>query len=228
VGAGDGGSGDLGGVAVAQIRSRRQSRNNYPLTLRLTRVVFCAVMALLLSAGLLLAAIAAGLWYSTRKSRKYWKLLARIGAVALAFLSALTFFVLFLFSGALCGRYDFPRVSSADGRLIAQVSEKDCGAVDSFHSSVQLWRDRRGLSARLFGKQENSTIVFTIGHDPRLLALEWKGAKKLLIHYPNDSERLAEFRCQSQWDDVQIECIAYTPDYNKPVAQMPPVKRGFW
>lgn len=183
-------------------------------------------MALLLVSGLLLAAIAVALWYLARKSGKYWKLSARIGAAALACISALTL-LLFLFSGAMCGRYNFPPVSSADGRLIAQVSEEDCGAVDSFHSSVQLWRDNRDIFSKLFGKREHSKTVFTVGHDPRLLKLEWT-AKTLLIQYPNDSRSAGEFHCQSQWDDVQIECIAYSPDYTKPVAKMPPVKRWLW
>jgi hypothetical protein len=183
-------------------------------------------MVLLLSAGLL-AAVAFALWYVTRKSRRYWKLSARVVAVALTCISALTL-LLFLFTAGMCGRYDFPSVSSADGRLIAQVSEEDCGAMDSFHSSIQLWREKQGTSAHLFGKRRHSMTVFTVGHDPRLLELEWKDARTLLIRYPNDSRNLDEFRCQSRWDDVQIECIAYTPDYSKPAVEMPPVKRGLW
>jgi len=184
-------------------------------------------MVLLLLAAVLLAAIALALWYVTRKCHRYWKLSARVGAVVLACISALTL-LLFLFSGAMCGRYDFPPLSSVDGLLIAQVSEEDCGAVDSFHSSIQLWREKRGIAAHLFGKRERLMTVFTIGHDPRLLEIEWKGAKTLLIRYPNDSRSLDEFRCQSRWDDVQIKCIAYPPDYSKPVAEMPPVKRWLW
>jgi hypothetical protein len=188
-------------------------------------MVSCAVMVLLLSTGLL-AAVAVALWYVTRKSQRYSKLSARIGAVALACISALTL-LLFVFRGVMCGRCDFPPVSSADGRLIAQVSEEDCGAADSFHSSVQLWREKQGTLAHPFGKREHSMTVFTVGHDPRLLELEWKG-RMLLIHYPNDSRSLAEFRCQSKWADVQIECIAYKPDYSKPAAKIPPVKRWLW
>jgi hypothetical protein len=182
---------------------------------------------LLLVAGLCLVAIAVSLWYWTRNSRTQWKVLARIGAVALAGISALTL-LLFLFSGAMCGRYDFDPVSSSDGRLMAQVSEEDCGAVDSFHSSVQLWRENRDIFSKLFGKRGYSKTVFTVGHDPRLLKLEWKSARTMLIQYPNDSRSLGEFRCQTQWDDVQIECVAYTPDYSKPVGKMPPVKRWLW
>jgi len=183
-------------------------------------------MALLILAGLLIA-VAVALWHLTRNSRWHWKLLARIAAGAVACSSALIL-LLFLFSGAMCGRYDFPPASSADGRWVAQVSEEDCGAVDSFHSSVQLWRDRRGFFAHLLRKREHSTTIFTVGHDPRLLKLEWKDAKTLLFQYPNDSRSAGEFRCQSQWDDIQIECLAYTPDYTKPVEKMPPVKRWLW
>jgi hypothetical protein len=186
-------------------------------------------MALLILAALLVG-VAVALWYLSRNARWQWKLLARIAASAVACSSALIL-LLFLFGGAMCGRYDFPPASSADGRWVAQVSEEDCGAVDSFHSSVQLWRDKQGSSAHLLGKREHSTTVFTVGHDPRLLKLEWKDAKTLLIQYPqypNDSRSASEFRCQSQWDDIQIECIAYTPDYRKPVGEMPPVKRWLW
>jgi hypothetical protein len=70
--------------------------------------------------------------------------------------------------------------------------------------------------------------IFTVGHDPRLLKLESKDAKTLLIQYPNDSRRANEFRCLSEWNDIQIECPAYTPDYSKPVGEMPPAKRWLW
>ena len=182
-------------------------------------------MLLLLAAGSS-AAVAVALCYATLKSRWSWKLSARISAVVLGCISALMLLA-FLFRGAMCGRYDFPPVSSTDGRLIAQVSEIDCGAVDSFHSSVQLWRERQGISRHLLGKRERLMTVFTVGHDPRLLKLEWQGGI-LLIHYPNDSRDPAEFKCQSKWGDVQIECVAYRPDYSKQVAKMPPVKRWLW
>jgi hypothetical protein len=183
-------------------------------------------MALLALVGMLVA-VAVALWHLTRNSRWQWKLLARIAAGAVACSSALIL-LLFLFSGAMCGRYDFPPASSVDGRWVAQVSEEDCGATESFHSSVLLWRDRRGFSAHLLGRRERSGTIFTVGHDPRLLKLEWKDSKTLLIQYPNDSRMAREFRCQSQWDDIQIECIAYAPDYSKPVGEMPPVERSLW
>jgi hypothetical protein len=184
-------------------------------------------MALLLSAGLL-AATTIAIWHSTRSSRLYWKVSARICAVVLAIVSVLTL-LLFLFRGAMCGRYDFPPVSSADGHLMAAVNEEDCGAVDSFHSSVEVWQERQGIVAHLLGKREHSMTVFAVGHDPRLIELEWRDAKTLLIHYPNDFRNAREFRCKSKWGGgVQIECIPFTPNYSKPVAKMPPVKRWFW
>jgi hypothetical protein len=141
--------------------------------------------------------------------------------------SALTLLV-FLFSGAMCGRYEFPAISSRDGKLAAEVSEEDCGAVDSFHSSVHLWQDQKGLSAWLFGKRGHSTTVFAVGHDPRLIDLSWKDDRTLLIRYPSDSRNPAEFRCQLEWKGIQIECVGYTPDYSKPVGKMPRVQRWLW
>jgi hypothetical protein len=92
--------------------------------------------------------------------------------------SALTL-LLFLFSGAMCGRYEFAPISSRDGKLAAEVSEEDCGAGDSFHSSVHLWQNRQGFFAHLLGRRGHSTAVFTVGHDPRLINLS--GDVKLLV-----------------------------------------------
>lgn len=180
-------------------------------------------MALLI-VGALLVAAAIALWVLPRNSRWHWKRLGRLAAGILACASALTL-LLFLLSGAMCGRYEFPSISSRDGKLAAEVSEEDCGAVDSFHSSVHLWRGRQGIFAHLFGKREHSTTVFTVGHDPRLIDISWKDDRTLLIRYPSDSRYPAEFRCQSQWEGIQIECVGYAPDYNKPIGKMPPVQR---
>jgi hypothetical protein len=134
----------------------------------------------------------------------------------------------FLFRGAMCGRYEFPPISSSDGRLFAQVNEVDCGAVDHFHSSVQLWRDRQGFFGHIFGKRGYSTTVMTVGHDPRLIEVAWKDGRTLIIRYPKDSRYAEEYRCQTKSGDIRIECIGYTPDYIKPVAKMPPVRRWLW
>lgn len=183
-------------------------------------------MALFITAVLLIGA-ATALWVLPRKSRWYWKLLGRGTAGALFCASALTL-LLVLFVGGICGRYEFPPVSSRDGKLVAQVNEEDCGATDSFHTSVKLWKTRHGPSAWLLGKQGNSATVFTVGHDPRLVVLLWKNDGTLLIRYPNDSRVPAEFRCQPQWGSIHIDCLGYAPDYSKPVAAMPPVQRSMW
>lgn len=183
-------------------------------------------MVLLLVAGLL-AATAVALWYLPRNSRRLWKLTARIAAGVLICASALPLLG-FLFSSAMCGRYEFPPLSSRDGKLAAEVSEEDCGAVDSFHSSVNLWQHREGFFAHLFGKRARSTTVFTVGHDPRLIDLSWKDDRTLLIRYPSDSRNPAEFWCQSQWEGMRVECVGYIPDYSKPVGKMPPVQKRLW
>jgi hypothetical protein len=180
-------------------------------------------MVLLLVAGLL-ATTAAVLWYLPRNSPRLWKITARIAAGILICISAPPLLV-FLFTTAMCGRYEFPPVPSTDGKLAAEVSEEDCGAVDSFHSSVHLWQRREGFFAHLLGKRAPAATVFTVGHDPRLIDLSWKDDRTLLIRYPSDSRNPAEFRCQSQWVGVRIECAGYTPDYSKPVGKMPPVQR---
>ncbi len=183
-------------------------------------------MVLLLIAGLLVA-IAVALWFLPRNSSRLWKLTARITAGVLVCASALPLLG-FLFGSVMCGRYEFPPISSRDGRLTAEVSEEDCGAVDSFHSSVKLSRPREGFFAHWFGKRGQSTTVFTVGHDPRLIDLSWSDDRILMIRYPSDYRNPAEFWCQSQWEGIRIDCVGYPPDYSKPVGQMPPVHRGLW
>lgn len=183
------------------------------------------MVLLIITISLLGAAIV--LWVLPRNSRLLWKLLGRGAAGFLVCASALTF-LLFLFGVGMCGRYEFPPVPSRDGQFVARVSEEDCGAVDSFHRSVELWRKRQGLSARIFGKRGHSSTVFTLGNDPRLIDLSWKDDRTLLIRYPNDSRDPAEFRCQSRLGAIHIECVGHTPDYSKAVGEMPPVQRGLW
>lgn len=181
----------------------------------------------LLILGVLFIGAAIVLWRLSRNSSWPWKLVGRVAAAFSLCAAALTL-LLFLFVGGMCGRYEFPPIASRSGKFTADVSEDDCGAVDSFHSSVQLWQNRQGISARLFGKREHTKTVFSIGHDPRLIDLSWKDKRTLLIRYPNDSRAPEEFRCQSQWRGIHIVCVAYAPDYNKPVGKMPPVQRSMW
>ena len=109
---------------------------------------------ILLLIATLLAATAVALWYFTRNSRRPWKLTARIAAGVLICASALPFLG-FIFRGAMCGQYKFPPISSSDGKRLAQISEVDCGAVDS----VQLSLNRQRFFAHIFGKGMRSAIV---------------------------------------------------------------------
>jgi hypothetical protein len=180
-------------------------------------------MLTLLGAALLAAGAAVGVWVIGQPRRKPLKIVARITAGVLASGAAL-FTLCFLFLGAMCGRYDFPLVVSPDGYIVAGLSEEDCGAVDSFHSSVELWHKRTLLHP--FGGSHST--VFTVSNDPRSIDLEWIGPRALAIRYPNDSRNPEEFSCQSQSGDVRIECIGYVPDYGKPVVKMPAPKRWFY
>jgi|SRR5271168_2994164 len=179
-------------------------------------------MELLLIAGIL-AAVAIFLWYVTRKSRRPLKFTARISAGMLICGSALTVLA-FLLLDSMCGRYEFPPVSSNDGKRFAQVSEADCGTLDDFHSSVQLWLNREGFFAHFFGKRMRTKTVFTIGDDPRLIDVAWKDDRTLVIRFPNDSRDTREYRCDSEWDGVRIECLGYKASHDKPSGEMPPRK----
>ena len=186
----------------------------------------CTVMFLSVAA-LLLAGIAIGVLIIARRRRTVWKIFAGVGAAVLALGSALLL-LMFLFVGAMCGRHDFPPVSSPNGDRVASVTEEDCGAVDHFHSAVQLRQYDHATIWHPFRGRGHAATVFTVGQAPELLELDWGGPHALVIRYPNDSRYPEEFRCQSQWQDVQIKCVPFVPDYSKPVAKMPPVKRWTW
>jgi len=175
--------------------------------------------------AILLAAAGIGLWRLSRGRKQTLKVLIRIGALAMVLVSPLLLLA-FAFTGTMCGRYDFRPVHAPNGVWFAAVSEDDCGATDSFHSSVQIWSGEYTFF-NPFGSRVFAKTIFTIGHDPRRLKLEWKGSNVLVIGYPNDSAAPNEFLCRSRWKDVQIECISYTPDYRESVGPMPNPKRWF-
>jgi hypothetical protein len=198
----------------------------FSLVLTFSVVYHLPVMGVYFIGAVLLAAVGLGLWRLSRGRRRALKALIRIGALGIVSVSALLLLG-FLFSGAMCGRYDFPSVHAPNGFWVAAVSEQDCGAVDSFHSSVQIW-SRKHTLLNPFASRMFASAIFTIGHDPRLLKLEWNGPNVLVIRYPKDSPTPNEFLCRSRWKDVQIECISYVPDYRKPVGDMPNPKRWFY
>ena len=188
-------------------------------------------MVLLLIAGVLGVA-ALQLWYLPRNKTLLLKLTARIPAAVLicaSLLTVLAFLFPLPFRGAMCNWYEFPPITSSDGKRFAQVNEVDCGAPDDDHSFVQVWRERQGFFARIFGKRGYPTTVMTVGHDPRLIDVAWQDNRTLIIRYPNDYSRYAEeYRCHAKSGDIRIDCIGYMPDYNKPLAKMPPVRRWPW
>jgi len=180
-------------------------------------------MLLFVAAVLLAAAVM--LWRWSRPWKMRWKIPARIGTALLALLSPLAL-LLFGVRGLMCGRYDFLPVQSPNESWVASVSEEDCGATDSFHSSVEIWR--HGWYSLFVPSERIHRTVFSISHDPRRIELEWKGTNQLLIRYPNDSNDPEEFLCRPRWADVQIQCVSYTPDYDKAVGPMPPVKKWWY
>jgi hypothetical protein len=179
-----------------------------------------------------LAAAALLLWYLPRKQRLVLKLAARIPAgvlICAALLTLLAFLFPLPFRGAMCNWYEFPPISSSDGKQFAQLNEVDCGAPDDDHSFVQLWSERQGFLARIFGKRGYATTVMTVGDDPRLIDVAWQDNRTLIIRYPSDYSQYGEkYRCQAKSGDIRIECVGYMPDYSKPLADMPPVRRWPW
>jgi hypothetical protein len=183
-------------------------------------------MTIFFVGAIILALAGIGVWRLSARGKRWLRVFTRIGALAAILASAFSMF-LFLFSGVMCARYDFPSVRAPNGYWTAAVSEEDCGALDSFHSAVQIWSAKHAL-LNPFASRELGKTVFKIGNDPTLLHVQWAGANVLVIQYPNKYSTPDEFLCRSQWKGVRIQCVPYPPVFparNVPQAR---IKRWFY
>jgi hypothetical protein len=165
----------------------------------------------------LFACIAFGLLFFGRNLRKSWRAIA-YGVAALSVLAASLSMMLFIFSG-MCGRYDYTEMASPDGEYIARVSEEDCGAMDSFHTRVNLWK-RGTVHCSTHGK---ATAVFNSSDAPNFVELKWLGPNSLTILYPDRPSGPEKFSCVRQMQSVQITCVPYTADNKQPPVQEKPI-----
>jgi hypothetical protein len=87
---------------------------------------------------------------------------------------------------------------------------------------------RQGFFAQLFGKRGQSTTLFTVGHDPRLIDLSWKDDRTLLIRYPSDSAILPNFAVNRNGKAVKLSASDMPRITTSPFAKCHPVQRWLW
>ena len=172
---------------------------------------------------ILLACVAFWLLFFGRNLRKLWRIVAYSAAVLLVLAASISM-MFFIFS-CMCGRYDYAEIPSPDGEYIARVSEEDCGAMDPFHTRVNLWK-RGTVHGSTHG---NGTAVFSSSNAPSFVELKWLGPNSLSILYPDRSSRPGESSCVHEMQSVQIACTPYTADNMRPpVHEKPIMQHWFW
>ena len=144
-----------------------------------------------------------------------------LGGVAVSgcIILSLMFGLAFLFAHLMCGEYSFTPRISPDGSMIAQVKEMDCGAVDTFHTRVEL------KNRSLFKKK---TDVFYVEDDPLFVEVEWTGPQELTIRYPKPEDAAASANCDRAWQNVQIRCVTYQRNLKTQFPERPEPNRWWW
>lgn len=85
---------------------------------------------------------------------------------------------------------------------------------------------RQGFFAQLFGKRGQSTTLFTVGHDPRLIDLSWKDDRTPLIRYPSDSAILPNFAVNRNGKAFKLSASDMPRITTSPLAKCHPSRDG--
>jgi hypothetical protein len=110
-----------------------------------------------------------------------------------------------LFSGCLnpCDDELKSELASPDGKYIAGVFVRGCGATTSNFTHVML------RSQRFFSSYRDDNIVFTVKYDPEV-KLHWKDLTHLMIRYPADVKS-ADLFPPRDWQNVRITVVPDSP-----------------
>jgi hypothetical protein len=179
-------------------------------------------------ASIVLVLIGFFLWKLARKRNWVWKVLAGSGCALLG-ISSVGLGLWFLFMHLMCGQYVSPEVLSPAGGAVARITEFDCGAMDGFHSSVELRSNQRKLTASGLRKRLFFSEVFAAEQSPTLIGLSWTGEHELLIQYSRlDPHHLASFHCEPSWQEIRINCQAVDTPPTARVLSLSEPYRWLW
>ncbi len=162
-----------------------------------------------------------------RGRRRAWKFLIATLIVVLSVSSACLLFV-FLLGHIFCARYELQSADSPDGRIVARVTEFDCGATTPFYSSVEIHQTHFALPHSAVWSHWTGTSVFWLEADPRFIEITWTGNRELTIRYPEPDHSPSFYQCNSSWHETQIRCEMYKPDERKTLSPLPRPNRWFW
>lgn len=143
----------------------------------------------------LLAAAFCG-WKLIRFVRSRSKVTKIAGCVSGAGILVISGFLLLLYGCGMANTYRSALSVSPDRKHMAQVTELNFGAMDSFHTTVEL-RSRW---------QVYPETVFSSNGDPREIEAKWPSNSELVIRYASGYAFDRDLLCVRQFKTVKITC----------------------
>ena len=131
--------------------------------------------------------------------KRFWITLAvALPAVALFWIAVMHF-------DRSCGEEVMAQQPSPNGRYVAVLMERNCGATTRYVEHINLRRTDRKFSSSFFSGTINDGEVFTLENRSGGGSVEFEWVGNLLkIHYPADE---GVFKRQSSWNDVEIAYV---------------------
>jgi len=148
--------------------------------------------------GFVLLALVYGGWRLVRFARSRSKLSQIAGTLSGSIIVVLSGCLLLLYGCGMVLKYRSVPSYSPNGKYMAQVTELDFGAVDMFHTTVELYS-----RWHFFPK-----AVFTSYGDPREVEVRWLSDSQVVIRYASGFRPNQAFpsRCAQHFKTVNITC----------------------
>jgi hypothetical protein len=99
------------------------------------------------------------------------------------------------FANVLCADRVFSEVPSPDGRVIATLFERDCGATTNFVTSVSL-----RASSKPFNRKRQGSVAQAKG--PQCISVRWRDNRHLAVTISKDAQ---VYKQDNDWRDVKID-----------------------
>jgi len=146
--------------------------------------------------GVILLAVALGGWKLSRLVRersRFARIVGRVGGISLVVVSLC---VLLMYSCAMAFEYRSAPVVSPDGKHSARITELNAGAMDSFHTQVELssrWR-------------VYPVVVFRSENHPKDVEVRWGDNSHLMVQYAFSADYNPYAQCSTMANNITITC----------------------
>jgi hypothetical protein len=126
-------------------------------------------------------------------------------SLAVALPVAVLFWIAVMHFDPSCGEEIKGEQRSPDGRYVAVLMERNCGATTRYVEHINLRRTDRKFSSGFLDGTIKDGEIFTLEtrDDGGSVEFEWVG-RVLTIHYPADE---GVFKKQTTWKDVEIAYV---------------------